>query len=69
MGLVFYVPNLGRLHEMPHRLKQEVQFIRKGPIVSGLMGGIAVEDALVSFYALDGMRKPPQAYPHFNQTA
>lgn len=67
MGLVFYVPNLGRLHEMPQRLKQEVQFIRKGPIVAGLMG-IPVENALVSFYTLDRMNKPPHAYPLFNQT-
>ena len=68
MGLVFYVPNLGLLHEMPPRLQQEDQFIRKGPVVAGLMG-IPVENALVSFYTLDGMRKPPHAYPHFNQTA
>ena len=66
-GLLFYVPNLGRLHEIPGRFGGSAQFRRIGPNAAAHFG-VASEPPLVEFYTLDTMRAPPQHYPHFNQT-
>ena len=66
-GLLFYVPTLGRLFEIPHRFQVSAQFRRTGPIMAARLG-VPAEPPLVEFYTLDTMRAPPQHYPNFNQT-
>lgn len=66
-GLVFYVPNMGRLHEMSPRFGASQQFRRVGPTMAGALG-IPVQPPLVDFYTLDQMRAAPYIYPNFNQS-
>ena len=66
-GLLFYVPNMGRLHEMPGRFGGSAQFRRIGPTMATLLG-VPAEPPLVDFYTLDTMRAPPHYYPNLNQT-
>jgi hypothetical protein len=68
-GLVFYVENNCRLHEIPLRLQGTNQFRRLGPQVSGFFGAAVDHPELVRFYTLDRMNWPPQAYPSFTKTA
>lgn len=64
-GLLFYVPNMGRLYEIPARFQGSAQFRRIGPNAAALFG-VPAEPSLVEFYTLDTMRAPPHHYPHFN---
>lgn len=75
-GLLFFLPSMTRLHDMPSLLQAHPQFRRIGPIFAAAVAAAAGvggppppgEDPLVQFYTLDRMRGAPGGYSKFNTT-